>query len=362
MTTKYITNVSFSEKSNEKSLGAHLAYTFEEQGGAASGYNKPLMFKSQDGAEITVEKIEALEKLGEDVTELKKAFASNVSSLVSEAVRKKYEKDWDWVWVYDVDVDAGIAIISGNDGLYSVSVAVDGVNVTVGDVATPVVGVVDYQVVDGKLWLSEDFEDRLEDQAERGLIKSALKDEKIIESLIKAKAALVSNNSVIAEETPAEGNEIASANTQEIQKGETPLELNIQDLLKSAEAQDMIKALIGEATAELTTKLEKSERAAEELRKAEEARIEEEYTTVIKSYEFVEEDKVEALVKHLTENKDVAETIVKAFEKAQSVVKATKEEFGKEVGVEVNSQEPLVKSSSELIKAKAAALKAAAQK
>ena len=90
---------------------------------------------------------------------------------------------------------------------------------------------------------------------------------------------------------------------------------------------------------------------------AELARVEEEYSTVIKSYDFVEEDKVEALVKYLIENKDIAETIVVAFEKAREEVEAVKKEFGKEVGVDVQNQEEVAKSASDLIRQKAAELK-----
>lgn len=355
MTINYITKVDFSQKATEDSCGAHIAYTFAEQGGAASGYNKPLLFKSQDGAEITAEKIEALAKLGEDVTELKKAYNSNITSIVGRVVREKFESGWDWIWVYDIDVENGIVIFSSDEGLFKVGFTMDGVNVQIEEVAQPVVTLTDYEVVDEDVMVSVDFIENIAEQSVQAMVKSAFKDKTAIEYLTKAKKASANTNSVIAEEIPAE----SSANTQKIEKGDKPLE--IQELLKSNEAQDLIKSLINEATEGLRSQLEKAEASRQALLKAEEKRVEEEYTTVFKSYGFIEEDKVEALVKHLIEHKDVADTLVQAFEKAQSEIKTTQEELGKEVGADVTNQEPLVKSASELIKNKVAELKKAKQ-
>ena len=80
--------------------------------------------------------------------------------------------------------------------------------------------------------------------------------------------------------------------------------INKEEFLKSAEFQDLIKAQIAaavekadadakaQAQAEAQEEIQKARAQAEELLKAEAARIENDYTLVIKSYEFVEEDKV----------------------------------------------------------------------
>lgn len=51
------------EKDSKAPLGPHLAYTLAEQGGAASGYNKGLLFKAR-GTDITEELLKALEITG----------------------------------------------------------------------------------------------------------------------------------------------------------------------------------------------------------------------------------------------------------------------------------------------------------
>lgn len=369
MANTYLTNVDFSGKASEESLGAHLAYTFDFQGGAASGYNTALVFKSGDEADISFEAIAKMAAMGEDVTELRKGYIQQVMDRLSDAVRSKFESYWDWIWVVDADFDAGNAVFCSDDGMFVVPFKLNGLNVEVEDVAKPVVRTTDYEIVEGDVKVSVDFfEDVLED-AFQSLVKGAMKHQHVKDYLVKAKTAQADKNSVDAEANPA-GDK--SANTPGINKGETPLEnINKEDFLKSAEFQDLIKAQINEAVEKATADakaqaeaaaqeaIAKAQQEVEELRKAEVARIEEEYTTVVKSYDFVEEDKVEALVKYLIDNKEIAETVVTAFEKARAEVEAVKKEFGAEVGADVASQEPVAKSSSELIRQKAAELKKA---
>ena len=364
----YLADVDFSHKATEDSCGAHIAYTFDFQGGAASGFNTPLLFKSSDVPDVSFEKLKALETMGEDVTELRKSYMNQLMGLLSEAVRDKYEMGWDWVYVVDADFDNNIVIFCSDYGMFSAGFTLNGLVVEVEDVANPVVQVTDYQVVDGDVMVSVDFFDSLIDEALSGLVKGALKFDHVKDYLAKAKDARANKDSVIAEEDLADK---SSANTNDINKGDTPLEnINKDEFLKSAEFQELMKAQIQEAvekaSAEAKAQAEeaaqeliaKAQAEAEELRKAENARIEDEYSTVVKSYGFVDEDKVEALVKYLIDNKDIAETVVTAFQKAQDEVEAVKKEFGKEVGADVGNKEETAKSASELIRQKAKALKA----
>lgn len=370
MAHTYLTDVDFSGKATEDSCGAHIAYTFDFQGGAASGFNTPLLFKSGDTPEISFEKLEALEKMGEDTTELRKSYLNQLMGLLQEAVREKYEMGWDWVYVVDADFDNGIVIFCSDYGMFSTEFTLNGLLVEVGDVANPVVQTTDYQVVDGDVLVSIDFFDNLIDDALGSLVKGAMKFDHVKDYLVKASDARTDKNSVIAEDHPAEGIDNSPANTTDINKGDIPLEnIDKDEILKSAEIQELIKAQVAEeiakakaeakaeAEAAAQEEIAKAQAAAEELRKAELARVEDEYATVIKSYDFVAEDKVEALVKYLIENKDIAETIVVAFEKAREEVEAVKKEFGKEVGVDVQNQEEVAKSASDLIRQKAAELK-----
>lgn len=375
MAHTYLADVDFSGKATEDSCGAHIAYTFDFQGGAASGFNTPLLFKSGDAPDISLEKLKALEDMGEDVTELRKSYFGQLMTLLNEAVREKYEMGWDWVYVVDADFDNGIVIFCSDYGMFSTDFTINGLLVEVGDVANPVVQTTDYQVVEGDVLVSVDFFDNLIDDALGSLVKGALKHTHVKDYLVKAHSARTNNNSVIAEDHPAEDNKQSSANTNELNKGDTPLDnINKEEFLKSAEFQDLIKAQIAEAVekaaadakaqaqAEAQEEIQKARAQAEELLKAEAARIENDYTLVIKSYEFVEEDKVETLVKYLIENNEVAETVVKAFSKAREEIEAVKKEFGKEIGVEASNPELVAKSASELIQQKANLLKQHAQK
>lgn len=370
MANTYLTDVDFSGKSTDDSCGAHIAYTFDFQGGAASGFNTPLLFKSGDNPEISFEKLEALEKMGEDVTDLRKSYLNQLMGLLQDAVRDKYESGWDWVYVVDADFDNGIVIFCSDFGMFSTEFTFNGLLVEVGDVANPVVQTTDYQVVDGDVLVSLDFFENLIDDALGSLVKTALKHDQVKDYLVKASDARTDKNSVIAEADPAEGKVNSPANTTDISKGDIPLEnINKEEFLKSTEFQDLMKAQIAEAVEKATAEakataeeaaqeqIAKAQAEAVELRKAEQARVEEDYTNVVKSYNFVEEDKVEALVKYLIENKDIAETIVVAFEKAREEVEAVKKEFGKEIGADIENQEQPAKSSSDLIKQKAAELK-----
>ncbi|CQH51404.1 hypothetical protein ACLIXB_004216 [Yersinia enterocolitica] len=57
-------DVTFDFDKDEKApLGPHLAYTLSIQGGAASGYNKALVFKAR-GVDVTSELFKALEISG----------------------------------------------------------------------------------------------------------------------------------------------------------------------------------------------------------------------------------------------------------------------------------------------------------
>lgn len=67
----YLEDVTFDFEEDENSLGAHIALTFDFQGGAASGYNTPLLFKSKNEA-VTPELISKLKEVGVDTSTLEK--------------------------------------------------------------------------------------------------------------------------------------------------------------------------------------------------------------------------------------------------------------------------------------------------
>ncbi|HDL6961511.1 TPA: hypothetical protein PXM28_000728 [Yersinia enterocolitica] len=98
---KYLKGVTFNFDKDEKApLGPHLAYTLAEQGGAASGHNKALLFKAR-GTDITEELLKALSDAGitlEEVDtkdlEVKEEESNNdndIRKYFEEAFSKKYK-------------------------------------------------------------------------------------------------------------------------------------------------------------------------------------------------------------------------------------------------------------------------------
>ncbi len=96
---KYLKGVTFDFDKDEKApLGPHLAYTLSIQGGAASGYNKALVFKAQD-TNITEELLKALEIAGitleeaEVKVETKEEESNNdIRKSFEDILSKKYKQ------------------------------------------------------------------------------------------------------------------------------------------------------------------------------------------------------------------------------------------------------------------------------
>jgi VIT1/CCC1 family predicted Fe2+/Mn2+ transporter len=94
---KYLKGVTFDfEKDSKAPLGPHLAYTLAEQGGAASGHNKALLFKAR-GTDITEELLKALSDAGitlEEVEVETKEESNNDNDLrksFEDILSKKYK-------------------------------------------------------------------------------------------------------------------------------------------------------------------------------------------------------------------------------------------------------------------------------
>ncbi|MHA3495615.1 hypothetical protein [Yersinia enterocolitica] len=89
---KYLKGVTFDFDKDEKApLGPHLAYTLAEQGGAASGYNRALVFKAKD-TNITSELLKALEIAGITLEEVEvKVETKEEESNNDNDIRKSFE-------------------------------------------------------------------------------------------------------------------------------------------------------------------------------------------------------------------------------------------------------------------------------
>lgn len=335
----------------------HLAICHEGQGGSANNRHISLLMKS-DTIELTDEIMKSIEKFGVEnfPEEIQKAMSmKNQSMLLQNALKEAYCDKDEWLCVEDWK-DGQVYFSTGDyDGwemmVTSFTMTEDG-QVTVGDTASPVVQITDYMIVDGKVKLSEEAEDKLETGMYEIVSKSINKADAqlklfkaVTESLEKASTSIVADSDDI--------------NVNKSKDVENPLEIN-QEILKSSEVQALIAAEIEKATKQQNERIEQLEKAKEkaeqerlELIKAQEEADKAQMLEVFKGYSFVTEEEAVALTDALFKSEAsvlVMNTLEKAKEAMSSVVE---KEAGIEAEVEVNTD--LEKSKSrvaEILKAR----------
>lgn len=335
----------------------HLAICHEGQGGSANNRHISLLMKS-DSIELTDEVMKSIEKLGVEnfPEDIQKAMSmKNQSMLLQNALKEAYCDKDEWLCVEDWK-DGQVYFSTGDyDGwemmVTTFTMTEDG-QVTVGDTASPVVQITDYMIVDGKVKLSEEAEDKLETGLYEIVSKSINKADAqlklfkaVTESLEKASTPIVADSDDI--------------NVNKSKDVENPLEIN-QEILKSSEVQALIAAEIEKATKQQNERIEQLEKAKEkaeqerlELIKAQEEADKAQMLEVFKGYSFVTEEEAVALTDALFKSEAsvlVMNTLEKAKEAMSSVVE---KEAGIEAEVEVNTD--LEKSKSrvaEILKAR----------
>lgn len=335
----------------------HLAICHEGQGGSANNRHISLLMKS-DTIELTDEIMKSIEKFGVEnfPEEIQKAMSMrNSKMLLENALKEAYCDKDEWLCVEDWK-DGQVYFTTGDyDGwemmVTSFTMTEDG-QVTVGDTASPVVQITDYMIVDGKVKLSEEAEDKLETGMYEIVSKSINKADAqlklfkaVTESLEKASTSIVADSDDI--------------NVNKSKDVENPLEIN-QEILKSSEVQALIAAEIEKATKQQNERIEQLEKAKEkaeqerlELIKAQEEADKAQMLEVFKGYSFVTEEEAVALTDALFKSEAsvlVMNTLEKAKEAMSSVVE---KEAGIEAEVEVNTD--LEKSKSrvaEILKAR----------
>lgn len=326
----------------------HLAICHEGQGGSANNRHISLLMKS-DTIELTDEIMKSIEKFGVEnfPEEIQKAMSMrNSKMLLENALKEAYCDKDEWLCVEDWK-DGQVYFSTGDyDGwemmVTSFTMTEDGV-VAVGDTASPVVQITDYMIVDGKVKLSEEAEDKLETGMYEIVSKSINKADAqlklfkaVTESLEKASTSIVADSDDI--------------NVNKSKDVENPLEIN-QEILKSSEVQALIAAEIEKATKQQNERIEQLEKAKEkaeqerlELIKAQEEADKAQMLEVFKGYSFVTEEEAVALTDALFKSEAsvlVMNTLEKAKEAMSSVVE---KEAGIEAEVEVNTD--LEKSKS----------------
>ena len=345
----------------------HLAVCHETNP-SANNRHISLLMKS-DTIELTDEIMKSIEKFGVEnfPEEIQKAMSmKNQSMLLQNALKEAYCDKDEWLCVEDWK-DGQVYFTTGDycEGwemmVTTFTMTEDG-QVTVGDTASPVVQITDYMIVDGKVKLSEEAEDKLETGLYEIVSKSINKADtqlKLFKSVTEYKESLEKAS------TPAAVSNDSTINVNKT-KDKTEKPLDIQELMKSAEFQDILKAQLEAAQAPLKEELEKAKAKAaeaEEILKAAEQVQKNEFTEFVKSTGIVVEDKTDAVVDFLMKSRKTAEfdmiqDILKSakeqIEAMKEEVNKTKEQFaitevGKDGKVVVDAQDP-----QEVIKAKAA--------
>lgn len=158
----------------------HLALTHEAQGFSANKRPVSLLMK-QNVSELTEELVKALEVVGLlDIS--KAAFARQKREAIEVAVREKFGEEDSWLYVEDYN-DA-VAIFCNAEGMFSVNYTMQDTAVSVDDLAQPITSVISYVPVEGKMLLSEDAEEKLEEGVYT-LVKSCVEAPATIEHLVK---------------------------------------------------------------------------------------------------------------------------------------------------------------------------------
>jgi len=338
----------------------HLAICHEGQGGSANNRHISLLMKS-DTIELTDEIMKSIEKFGVEnfPEEIQKAMSmKNQSMLLQNALKEAYCDKDEWLCVEDWK-DGQVYFSTGDyDGwemmVTSFTMTEDGA-VTVGSTAAPVVQITDYMIVDGKVKLSEEAEDKLETGLYEIVSKSVNKADaqlKLFKAVTEFKESLEKASTSIV----ADSDDINVNKSKDV---ENPLEIN-QEILKSSEVQALIAAEIEKATKQQNERIEQLEKAKEkaeqerlELIKAQEEADKAQMLEVFKGYSFVTEEEAVALTDALFKSEAsvlVMNTLEKAKEAMSSVVE---KEAGIEAEVEVNTD--LEKSKSrvaEILKAR----------
>lgn len=338
----YLEDVTFDFEESEDSLGAHIALTFDFQGGAASGYNKPLLFKAEN-LEVNKDMVQKLKEIGVDTDKLEKAlFSNDAANLLQNAIQEKKFVDW-WDLTWLIDFNDNTAIFLTDEGMYSVGYSINGTTVTLDDVANPVVSLANYVETDGDVLISDTVRENVEVEVLALLVKSQSRNDvkaKISELLTKH-AAQSGNNSVIkSEEIESEGKD---ASEVIIKTNEEP-QLDINEILKSEEAKALFKSMVDEAIQtekaekeDLKKSLTEAEARLVAVEKAEAERVEKTYTDLVKGFGFIEDEKVGELVKALVRDPEHSFVFVDALNKAFSEIEKVKAEFAEEKGVEVKT-------------------------
>lgn len=279
-------------KSADDKKSPHLALCHEAQGFSANNRHVSLLMKS--GVEMTEDVQKALNALG--LSEVNKAaFYSQIRNDLNNAVRDKYADDKEWLYVEDFN--DSVVIFCNEKGLWSTDYSLVNGVVSIGELANPVTGVLNYVPTTGNMLLSEDAEDKLEEGV-YSLVTKALENEETKKHLV----------------------EMFKSKEKEV----LALQEEIQKAVK--EAEDVLKSQLQEKDTELQKALSK----LEEIEKAQKSVVEKSRKERLSA--VVSEEEVEGLIKAVGDlPEEDFEAVVKSLEKKTQAEKES--DLFKEKGV-----------------------------
>lgn len=244
-------------KDKEGKKTPHLALTHNQlQGGAANGRNVSLLMKNKE--ELTEEVIKALEILGINSKELNKAaFYSEIRAALTTIVREKYGDDKEWLYVEDFN--DSVVIFCNDKGIFSVDYSNVNGEITVGDLANPVVSVLKYEPTSGKMLLSEDAEDKLEEGV-YGLVTKALENQESVEHFTEVFKSLEERKNKLEQEIQKAVEAAEAVLKTKLTEKEQALEKALAQLAEIEKAQkevveksrkEKLSAVVGDEAEEL---------------------------------------------------------------------------------------------------------------
>lgn len=292
--------------------GAHLAVCHVSQGYSANGRPDALLFKSAEP--ITKSALASLKDVYSDETIIKMT-ADNKRRYLEALITAKLKEtlpDEDYIYIYVMDYNEDMVSFNFSDETWAVSYTVQD-----GDAETITLGDNPRKVFRADIYI--------EVETGEALIKAAVFNE-------------LPDTGVSSEDGDVKQGDLKDSPTQKGNDEMSDTKIEVGELLKSAEAQEMLKAM--------ATDLAKAQ--FEELQKAaKQEKLVQDTTEVVKGLSSIGEDSVEGIVKCLVEiDQGVAGDLLKAMGdmqeavvKAQEEAEAIKKEFGekqdtKEVSVE----------------------------
>ena len=262
-------------KDKDGKRSPHLALCHEAQGFSANNRSVSLLMKS--GVELTEDVTKALEVLGIN----KGACYSQLRTMLHDAVKMIYGDDDKCLYVEDFS--DSVVIFCTENGMFTANYSLQSGDVVLDDLADPVKIVVTYEPTNGKMLLSEDAEEKLEEGV-YSLVTKALHNDETKEHLVKMFEAqtLLKEKEVLALQEEIQKAVLAAETILKAQVAEKEVEL--QKALDQVEAfKAEKKEAVVKARQEAIASVEKDAAKAEELFKSLEALPDEAFDTVIKA-------------------------------------------------------------------------------